>query len=89
MVKRRVRQAGLPASTCNHTFRATGITVFLENGGSEEEAQKIREILRNKGVLLGNTGPLNNVIKIRPPMVFSRSNAELLLDKLEQALNSI
>ena len=59
----------------------------LEPGA--EDAQNIREILRNKGVLLSNTGPLNNVIKIRPPMVFSMSNAELLLDKLEQALNSI
>jgi 4-aminobutyrate aminotransferase-like enzyme len=53
------------------------------------EAQQMREFLRNNGVLLSNTGPLNNVIKIRPPMVFSRSNAELLLDKLSQALDSI
>jgi 4-aminobutyrate aminotransferase-like enzyme len=58
----------------------------LEPG--EDEAQRIREFLRDNGVLLGTTGPLNNVIKIRPPMVFSQANAELLLDRLEQALES-
>jgi integrase/recombinase XerD len=41
MVKRRARRAGLPASTCCHTFRATGITTFLENGGTIENAQAI------------------------------------------------
>ncbi len=41
MVKRRAQQAGLPYSTCNHTFRATGITSYLENGGTIENAQAI------------------------------------------------
>jgi 4-aminobutyrate aminotransferase-like enzyme len=53
---------------------------------AEDEAMRIRETLRDNGVLLSVTGPLNNVIKIRPPMVFSRSNADLLLERLEQAL---
>jgi integrase/recombinase XerD len=41
MVKRRALAAGLPASTCCHTFRATGITAYLENGGTIENAQAI------------------------------------------------
>lgn len=41
MVKRRARAAGLSASTCNHTFRATGITTYLKNGGRVEVAQQI------------------------------------------------
>jgi integrase/recombinase XerD len=41
MVKRRARAAGLPASICCHTFRATGITTYLENGGTIENAQVI------------------------------------------------
>jgi hypothetical protein len=41
MVKRRVRQAGLPDSVCCHTFRATGITTYLLNGGTLEKAQQI------------------------------------------------
>jgi len=41
MIKRRARQAGLPHSVCCHTFRATGITAYLENGGAIEHAQRI------------------------------------------------
>ena len=41
MVKRRAREAGLPPDTTNHTFRATGITVYLENGGTIENARLI------------------------------------------------
>jgi site-specific recombinase XerD len=41
MIKRRVRYAGLPESTSCHTFRATGITTYLENGGTVEKAQQI------------------------------------------------
>jgi len=41
MVKRRARAAGLPDTTCCHTFRATGITAYLNNGGTIEKAQTI------------------------------------------------
>lgn len=41
MVKRRSLAAGLSASTCNHSFRATGITTYLKNGGRVEVAQQI------------------------------------------------
>jgi len=41
MIKRRSRDTGLPESTCCHTFRATGITVYMENGGTIEKAQQI------------------------------------------------
>ncbi len=41
MIKRRAQAAGLPYSTCCHTFRATGITTYLENGGTLEHAQII------------------------------------------------
>jgi integrase/recombinase XerD len=41
MIKRRAIAAGLPSSTCCHTFRATGITAYLENGGTIENAQAI------------------------------------------------
>ena len=34
MVKRRAVEAELPPSTCCHTFRATGITAYLSNGGT-------------------------------------------------------
>ena len=41
MIKRRAAATGLPPSTCCHTFRATGITAYLSNGGTLEHAQQI------------------------------------------------
>ena len=41
MIKRRAAEAGLPKSITCHTFRATGITAYLENGGTIEHAQQI------------------------------------------------
>ena len=43
MIKRRAAAAALPPSTCCHTFRATGITAYLSNGGTLEHAQQIAE----------------------------------------------
>ena len=41
MTKRRASGAGLPPSTCCHTFRATGITTYLSGGGTLEHARRI------------------------------------------------
>ena len=41
MIKRRVRQAELGVAANCHTFRATGITAYLLNGGTVENAQAI------------------------------------------------
>ena len=41
MIKRRAVAAGLPATTCCHTFRATGLTAYWSNGGTLEHAQRI------------------------------------------------
>lgn len=41
MIKRRASAAALPVGTCCHTFRATGITAYLSNGGTLEHAQQI------------------------------------------------
>lgn len=41
MVKRRARRADLGDGICCHTFRATGITAYLRNGGTIERAASI------------------------------------------------
>jgi integrase/recombinase XerC len=38
MLQRRVAAAGIDTAVCNHTFRATGITAYLKNGGTIEKA---------------------------------------------------
>ena len=51
-----------------------------------DAAAGISERLRRNGVLLGTTGPHGNVLKIRPPLVFARKHADLLLQTLEESL---
>jgi integrase/recombinase XerD len=41
MVKRRCKAAGLPDDVCNHSFRATGITIHQQRGGDIQEAAKL------------------------------------------------
>ena len=41
MIKRAAEAAGLPYSTCCHTFRAIGITTYLQNGGALVHAPTI------------------------------------------------
>src|SRR5947209_14240132 len=41
MVRRRAKAAGIETAIGCHTFRATGITVYLTNGGTLEKAQQM------------------------------------------------
>ena len=38
--------------------------------------------MRDQGILISTDGPLHNVLKIKPPMVFNVANAELFLATL-------
>jgi 4-aminobutyrate aminotransferase-like enzyme len=51
-----------------------------------EEAAYVVERLRDRGVLTGTDGPLHNVLKLRPPLVFAEDDAELFLATLEDVL---
>lgn len=51
-----------------------------------KETRSIVEAMKNEGILLGAAGRFGNVIKIRPPLVFSRDNADLLADTLDKVL---
>ncbi len=50
------------------------------------QAAYITERLREEGVLISTDGPDHNVLKIKPPLVFSGDNADLLADLLERVL---
>jgi 4-aminobutyrate aminotransferase-like enzyme/Ser/Thr protein kinase RdoA (MazF antagonist) len=50
------------------------------------EASFIANRMREHAILLGTDGPLHNVIKIRPPMPFTRDNADFLATTLDKIL---
>jgi integrase len=41
MIQRRAKEAGIATQINCHTFRATGITIYLWNGGVLEKAQQM------------------------------------------------
>ncbi|NAR48537.1 aminotransferase class III-fold pyridoxal phosphate-dependent enzyme [Acinetobacter haemolyticus] len=45
--------------------------------------------LKDLGVLVSKMGPYNNVLKIRPPLIFNLDNANELLEKLDLCLGKI
>ncbi len=51
-----------------------------------EEADYVINRLQEHGILLSTDGPLHNVLKFKPPILFSMENADLLLATLDQVL---
>jgi 4-aminobutyrate aminotransferase-like enzyme/Ser/Thr protein kinase RdoA (MazF antagonist) len=51
-----------------------------------EQADYVVNRLRDCGILAGTDGPYHNVIKLRPPLIFSESDADLFNTTLEHVL---
>jgi 4-aminobutyrate aminotransferase-like enzyme len=53
------------------------------------ETRRLVNTMRDRGVLISRIGIHDNILKIRPPMVFSQENADLLLGTLDEVLKSL
>jgi 4-aminobutyrate aminotransferase-like enzyme len=53
------------------------------------EAAEIVEALKDRGILLSTDGLLHNVIKIKPPMVFSRADADRIVGELDSVVGAL
>lgn len=51
-----------------------------------EQASYIANRLSEHGILVSTDGPFHNVLKIKPPLVFSEANAEFLVGTLDNIL---
>ncbi len=89
---------GLRALAARHTAvgdaRGMGLFLGLElvrDRATQEPAAEIASYvvnrLRERGILAGTDGPFHNVIKIRPPLVFARADADALLAALDDILS--
>ena len=52
-------------------------------------ATRLVNHLRRQGVLLSTSGPCANVLKIRPPLTFSATHADQLVEALDQGLQAV
>lgn len=76
--------------------RGAGLFVGLElvadratRAPATAQAAKVVNGLRRRQVLLSATGPDANVLKIRPPLVFQREHADLLVERLDEVLGTL
>lgn len=53
------------------------------------EIDNIVEKMKEKGLLISTDGPLHNVLKIKPPLVFSIQNADKLITCLDECLSEL
>jgi 4-aminobutyrate aminotransferase-like enzyme/aminoglycoside phosphotransferase (APT) family kinase protein len=67
---------------------AVGVTVIDAETGRPDGATAtgIVNAMRARGVLVGTTGPTSAVLKIRPPLVFDRADADELTGALAEVL---
>lgn len=77
-----VRGAGL--SVCVELVRDRN---SLQPAGAETD--RTLNLMRDEGVLVGNEGLHGNIVKIRPPMVFRRDHAEMVVNALDRALSRL
>ena len=64
-----------------------GVELMHEDASpATAEVAEIIEFAKDHGVLLSSDGPDNNVFKIKPPMVLTRSDVDRFLDVLDKGL---
>ena len=66
--------------------RGSGLFIGVELK-SNRIASKAIEGLLSEGVLVGQTAPQNNVIKLRPPMTFKKEHADQVIKAIEKVLS--
>ena len=69
-----------------------GIEIVRDRATKEHAgdlASRIVNRAKERGVLMGTDGPYDNVIKLRPPMIFNRENADLLLETLDRSMDDV
>ena len=96
----RYLRAGLSELATRHALigdvRGAGLFIGVElvteratKAPATAETVRIVNALRERGVLLSSTGEHANTLKIRPPLVFTEANADLLVASLNEVLTAL
>ena len=66
-----------------------GIELVTDRDSKEpavDVARRLPDRMREVGILIGLSGRFGNVLKIRPPLVFSKENVDELVQTLDRVL---
>ncbi|MGE4482580.1 aspartate aminotransferase family protein [Acidocella sp.] len=77
--------AELRARPSIQAVRGAGLFIGAELTDGALAARVVNN-MRARGVLISSAGPAGNVLKIRPPLIFNREHADILLTALDGAL---
>jgi len=75
-------------------IRGRGLLLGVElvrpdDGAPDPElAARVLDGVRDRGVLIGSTGPHDNVLKVRPPLVVSPDEADMIVAAIDETLCS-
>jgi 4-aminobutyrate aminotransferase-like enzyme/Ser/Thr protein kinase RdoA (MazF antagonist) len=76
--------------------RGSGLAIGVELVGdhttlapAQQETRQVVNALRHEGILLGSEGKRGNVLKIRPPLVFQKADADVALAALDRVLSRV
>jgi 4-aminobutyrate aminotransferase-like enzyme len=64
-------------------IRGSGLFIGIEMKDEIITSSTVEQLMNN-GVLVGQTGPNNNVMKLRPPMTFQKEHADFVVQQLEK-----
>lgn len=88
----RIRSLNENITTVGDT-RGSGLFIAIEivksasdKTADREAAVRIVNALKGRGFLIGNAGAYGNVLKLRPPLVFTRENADEFLETYSQVM---
>ena len=56
---------------------------------TRDQLRHIVTLLKNEGVLMGNTGRYGNCLKIRPPLIFNKENVDQALTAIEKVFSTL
>ncbi|HHO55815.1 MAG TPA: aminotransferase class III-fold pyridoxal phosphate-dependent enzyme [Trueperaceae bacterium] len=63
-----------------------GVELIIDNKPATRQANEIVNQMKERCILLSTDGPNNNVIKIKPPIVFSKRDVDYVVDNLDMVL---
>ena len=76
--------------------RGTGLYIGAEfvldqqsKAPATAEVDKVVESMRNKNILVSTEGPDHNVLKIKPPMVINKEQADFFLENLQNSIKEL
>lgn len=56
---------------------------------ADQEVDRILEIMKNKGIIIGKNGRYRNVLAFQPPLVINQENVDEMISNLDEALTEV